>query len=179
MSDAPLETRKRWTLAVLLAVALGLALLPVAVATGWLGGGSETVRVAFVPFEAPGGDPDVQEAASAVTNSLHSRFAQQHDPRFTLLSPTLASQYRGQDLLPARIGQRLRADVVVAGQLLRDTATAGAQVAVSAQLVRARDGRALWSGRWQLGDPTSGEDRRRVVDWLEDRLDRTLQTVKP
>lgn len=160
-------------------MAVGLAFLPLAMATGIIGGAEETVRVGFLPFEAPGSDPGVQEAASAVTQSLHTRFVRDDDARFTLLSPTLASQYRGRGLLPAEIGRGLRADVVVAGQVRRDTATAGAQAVVAAQLVRVSDGRALWTGRWQLGDPASGPDRRRVVDWLEDRIGRTLQTVKP
>lgn len=160
-------------------MAVVLALLPLAMATGWIGGGEERVRVGFVPFASPEADPAVQEAASALTQSLHTRFVRESDPRFDLLSPTLASQYRDRGLLPAEVGRRLRADVVVAGQVKRDTATAGAQAVVSAQLVRVSDGRALWTGRWQLGDPASGPDRRRVVDWLEDRIGRTLQTVRP
>lgn len=162
-----------------MAVAVVLAVLPLAMATGVIGGGDETVRLGFVPFASPDEDPSVQEAASVLTQSLHTRFAREADPRFDLLSPTLASQYRGRGLLPAEIGRRLRADVVVAGQVKRDTATAGAQAVVSAQLVRVSDGRALWTGRWQLGEPASEPDRRRVVDWLEDRIGRTLQTVKP
>jgi len=172
-----LRRRKRHTLLLLVGVALLLSLLPLAVNLGWLGAPEEPVRIAFLPFETPEPDPRLQRAASTILQSLHTRFVRRDDERFTLLGPTAAAPYRDRELLPVEMGRTLRADLVVAGQLRRDTTGSSTRVLVSAQLLRVRDGRALWTGRSRLPDPEARGDRRRAVDWLEDRISRTVQTV--
>lgn len=177
-SEQDLARRKTRTAAVLVAVIAVLLLLPLAVAMGWLGGGNASVRIAFLPFAAPGGDAEIEATASAVGRSLHARFQERGDARLTLLAPTAASGYEGRDLLPVQVGRNLRADVVVAGQVRRETASAGGGAAVSAQVVRVEDGRALWTGRWRIQDPSAAGDRRATLDWLEDRVGKTLRTVR-
>lgn len=178
-TDPDLRQRKKRTATILVGIVAVLLLLPVAVATGWLGGGDETVRVAFLPFAAPEGGPELEAAASAIGRSLHARFEEGGDPRLSLVAPTTAAEYQGPDLFPVEVGRTLRADVVVAGQVRRDTASAGPGAAVSAQVVRVADGRALWTGRWRLEDPADASHRRRTLDWLQDRVGKTLRTVKP
>lgn len=128
----------------------------------------------FLPFEARTDDPGSQEAANAVLEAVHERFRREDDPRYALLGPTVTGRFRGSELRPEEVGRRIGADVVLAGHL-QPTSESAAEF--SAGLVRSADGRALWTGELAVADPGDREARRRVVDWITDRVRRTLQTV--
>lgn len=152
-----------------------LGLVPLALATGVFGGGrEEPVQVGFLPFEARGDDGGLEAASSAIFEGVHERFRREDDPRYVLIGPAVTARFRGSEMRPEETGRRIGADVVVAGHL---QPTAVGDIEIAAALVRSADGRALWTGELEVADAADRDTRRRVVDWIADRVRRTLQTI--
>lgn len=175
-SDEVRDRRKKLTLAVLVGVAVLLAFLPLAVSLGLFGGGdSPPARVGFLPFQAPPGEEELAEAATALVEGAHARFRDEGDPRLALIGPSETRRFRDSTEPPEALGRRIGADVVLAGGL-RPTSDGGAQV--SAAVVRVEDGRSLWTGEMTVAAPSDPSTRSLLTEWLWDRARRTLQTVR-
>ena len=176
--DPTPETRRRnkRTLWILLAIALALAFLPLAVWLGFFGAGNEPLRVGFLPFRSPPGDPGLQQAATGLMEATYDRFHEQDDSRFFLIGPSDTRGFQGSSAPPDSLGMRLGADVVLAGAV---RSTGPGKTKVSAAVIRVEDGRALWSGELEVPDVGAQNTRSYLSEWIWDRARRTLQTVRP
>lgn len=168
--------RRRRTLGLLIAVALLLGLLPLGLSLwGPAEGEAGPVRVAFLPFGAPDGRPDLGSLAAAVVEGAHTRMARADDPRLSLIGPAVTARFRGSSRAPEALGRSLRADVVLVGGVSPAEGSGGT---VAASLLRVVDGRELWTGELTVEAPSDPSARSYVTEWLTDRVRRTLQTAR-
>jgi TolB-like protein/Tfp pilus assembly protein PilF len=139
-----------------------------------LGGGVPPVveparpRIAVLYFEALGGDPEDAFLAAGLTEDLVVDLARVAALEVAARGEVLP--YRDRGLPPRTIARELGAAYVVQGSVRR----AGQRSRISAQLVRASDGRAIWAERYDrtvedLFD-LQADVSRRIVDALQIQL---------
>lgn len=176
--EPPPESRgegRRRTLIFLSAVIVLLLLLPLAVSLGVFGGDDDALVVGFLPFQAPPGEADLDRTATTLLEGVHGRFRDASNPYLSLVGPTVTQQFRDSREMPEELGRRIGADVVVVGGLRPES---DGTALLSVALIRAEDGRSLWTGELDLPRPPTAADRTRVLDWLHSRLRRALQAAR-
>jgi TolB-like protein/DNA-binding winged helix-turn-helix (wHTH) protein/Tfp pilus assembly protein PilF len=104
--------------------------------------------LAVLPLENLSGDPAQDYFADGMTDELITEVAWISSLR--VISRTSIMQYKGVHKPLAVIASELGVDAVVEGTVVRS----GQKVRITAQLIRARDDRHLWSGKYErdLGD---------------------------
>ncbi len=102
-------------------------------------GPDNSPSVAVLPFANLSGDPTQEYLSDGITDELIARLAQVGDLRVISLSSVMP--FKGSKLPPQEIARKLHVRMIVEGALLR----ARDSVRVSAQLVYASTGRAVWS----------------------------------
>ncbi len=141
--------RGRWAVAlmgaVLVAALLGL------MARNWRLRGQARPRIdsiAVLPLENLSGDPAQEYFADGMTDELITEIARIRSLR--VISRTSIMQYKGTHKPLSVIASELGVDAVVEGAFVRS----GQKVRITAQLIRARDDRHLWSEKYErdLGD---------------------------
>ena len=111
----------------------------------WRGAAPATLRtIAVLPLENLSGDPAQEFFSDGMTDELISELA--HISSLHVISRTSVMRYKGgaRKALPD-IARELKADAIVEGTVT----TTGGKVRISAQLIRARDDRHLWSQKYE------------------------------
>jgi TolB-like protein/Tfp pilus assembly protein PilF len=129
--------------------AVGIAVIAVLAATGWLafhrtGTGSdrpppEIASIVVLPFENLSGDPSQEFFAAGLTEEVTARLAQLKTLR--VVSRTSAMSLQGRRVPIAKIASDLNVDGVVEGSVRRE----GGQVRISVQLIDARTDTHIWT----------------------------------
>ncbi|HEY0779476.1 MAG TPA: tetratricopeptide repeat protein, partial [Gemmatirosa sp.] len=101
--------------------------------------------LAVLPFENVGAPGDAY-FADGVGDELASRLTSLQGLR--VIPPRSAREYRGSAKPPAQVGRELGADYLLTGQASWDRSGGAGRVRVTAELVRARDGSAVWADRY-------------------------------
>ena len=106
--------------------------------------GRPVESIAVLPLENLSGDPAKEYFSEGMTDELIGEIARITPLR--VISRTSAMKYKGvtRKLLP-EIARELNVDVIVEGTVVES----GGKVRISAQLIRARDDRHLWSGKYE------------------------------
>lgn len=141
VGDAPDATRKApWPVYATLAAVLLLA----AAGIFWR---RQTVKPAerlvlvVLPFENLSGDPEQEYFSDGMTDEMISRLGQRQAGRVTVLGGATSRHYKSSTKPAEEIASELNADYTLAGSVRR----AADQVRITAELVRTRDRRLLWS----------------------------------
>jgi serine/threonine-protein kinase len=122
-----------------------LLLLAAAAVYQWRGAApGELQSIAVLPLENLSGDPAQEFFSDGVTDELIGELAQLSSLR--VISRTSVMRYKGggRKALPD-IARELKVDAVVEGAVVK----AGNRVRITAQLIRARDERHLWSRKYE------------------------------
>lgn len=107
--------------------------------------GSETIRLAVIPFiNLSTGDQD-EFLADGITEEMITELAQMNPERLEVIARTTAMQYKGTKKATNQIAGDLDADYLLTGRVRRD----GNRLRVTAQLVRAREQVNLWAGTYE------------------------------
>jgi eukaryotic-like serine/threonine-protein kinase len=162
--------------------ALALAALAVAVAAAAYfypsrGGGATINSMAVLPFVNTSADPDMEYLSDGITESLTNSLSQL--PELRMIARTSAQRYKGREADPQAAARELGVQAVLTGRVVRR----GDQLAISAELVDARDNSHLWGEQYnrrasdvlvlqqeiareiagRLRARLTGEERRRVT----------------
>jgi len=128
----------------------------------------QLLRVAVLPLENSGGNPETEFLSDGVSDSLIARLSQL--PTLRVISRTSAIRYKGQPIDPCVVGRELDVGAVLAGRMV----TRGNALMISLELIDVRDDSILWAGRYNRGidDLASVEEEisQSVVEKLEARL---------
>ncbi len=106
----------------------------------------EQVRIdslAVLPLDNHSGDPSQEYFCDGMTEELISAVSKIRLLR--VISRTSVMKYRGTRTPVLAIAKELRVDAVIEGSVMRSDQT----VRITAQLIRAKDDRHLWSGRYE------------------------------
>jgi TolB-like protein/Tfp pilus assembly protein PilF len=101
-----------------------------------------TPRLAVLPFEALGSDPEDEYLADGLTEDLIVDLSRVEGLRVRGRGEVL--RYRGREVPPRTIARELGVDFVLIGSVRR----AGTRARISAQLLRATDGQVSWAERF-------------------------------
>jgi eukaryotic-like serine/threonine-protein kinase len=162
--------------------ALALTALAVAVAAAAYfyssrSGGATIDSMAVLPFVNDGADPDTEYLSDGITESLTNSLSQL--PNLRMIAHTSAQRYEGRETDPRTAARELGVQAVLTGRVVRR----GDQLAVSAELVDARDNSHIWGEQYnrrlsdvlavqqeiareiagRLRARLTGEERRRVT----------------
>jgi TolB-like protein len=126
------------------------------------------LRVAVLPLENSGGNPETEFLSDGVSESLITRLSQLSSLR--VISGTTAFRYKGQAIDLRAIGRELEVGAVLTGRMV----TRGNALSISLELIDVRDNSILWAGRFNRGidDLATVEDEisQIVAEKLEARL---------
>jgi eukaryotic-like serine/threonine-protein kinase len=129
--------------------ALGIAavvLVAVLAAAGWfyrLAGRGETIdSLAVLPFVNASADPNAEYLSDGITESLINGLSQL--PHLKVLSRDSAFRYKGKDMDAQTIGRELGVRAVFKGRVMQR----GDSLAISAELVDARDNSHIWGQQY-------------------------------
>lgn len=98
--------------------------------------------VAVLPFASVGADPNTEYLADGITESLISNLSQLS--HLKVISRNSAFRYNGRDIDPQAVGRELKVQAVITGQIVQR----GSGLAISLELVDARDNRQLWGAQY-------------------------------
>ena len=129
------------------ATVLALAALAVAVAAAAyfysLRNGEATINsMAVLPFANDGADPDTEYLADGISESLINSLSQL--PNMRMIARTSAERYKGRETNPQTVARELGVEAILTGRIMRR----GDQLAVSVELLDARDNRHLWGEQY-------------------------------
>jgi TolB-like protein len=100
--------------------------------------------VAVLPLEDLGDDPKQDYFAAGLHDELISILGRLYPDDLGVIAQTSMRHYKGTNKPIPQIGNELKADYVVKGGVRRD----GDRVHITAQLIRAKDQKQLWSGAY-------------------------------
>ncbi|MBA2528033.1 MAG: protein kinase, partial [Pyrinomonadaceae bacterium] len=131
--------------------------------------GSEAIdSVAVLSFVGEGSDPDAEYLADGISDGVISSLSRLPDLRVISLSTAL--RYKGRQVDPQQVGRELNVRAVLVGRMARR----GDLLAISAELVDARDNRRLWGGQYNRKPsellPLQDEIAREIAGQLTQRL---------
>ena len=169
------KSRPRWMLWATVSVILLVAALGIA---QWLRGRDRGIQsIAVLPFTNQGGNPDNEYLSDGIAESVIASLS--HLPNLKMIAFGSVLRYKGRPVDAAVIARDLKVDALVVGRL---TPRADG-LAISAELIDARDGSRLWGNEYdekagailsvqqeisrqiseQLRSHLSGEEKRRVA----------------
>lgn len=135
------------------------------------------LRVAVLPLENSGGNPETEFLSDGVSESLITRLSQLSSLR--VISRTSAFRYKGQAVDPSTVGRELEVGAVLAGRMV----TRGNALSISLELIDVRDNSIMWGGRYNRGidDLLTVEDEisQSVAEKLQARLTGDPHTTLP
>ncbi len=135
------------------------------------------LRIAVLPLENSGGNPDTEFLSDGVSDSLITRLSQLSILR--VISRTSAFRYKEQAIDPGAVGRELEVDAVLAGRMV----TRGNALSISLELIDVRDNSIMWAGRYNRGinDLVTVEDEisQSVAEKLEVKLTGGAHTLLP
>ena len=112
------------------------------------------LRVAVLPLENSGRNPETEFLSDGVSESLITRLSQLSSLR--VISRTSVFRYKGQAIDPCAVGRELEVGAVLAGRLV----TRGNALSISLELIDTRDNSIMWTGRYNrsIDDLVAVED---------------------
>ncbi|MEK6324036.1 MAG: protein kinase [Acidobacteriota bacterium] len=124
--------------------ALALALITLAGVGVYLlsSGGKAIDSVAILPFVNVSADPNTEYLSDGITESLISSLSQL--PNLKVMSRSSAFRYKGREIDPQAVGRELKVQAVLTGRVVQR----GEGLAISLELVDARDNRQLWGEQY-------------------------------
>ena len=131
---------KRGALAAAVVAAVGAA-VAAAVAL-WPAAGGSIDSIAVLPFANASQDPDMEYLGDGITESLINSLSQIPDLR--VMSRNSVFHYKGREADARAVGRGLKVAAVLTGRVTQR----GDSLAISAELVDARDNRHLWGGQY-------------------------------
>jgi len=138
---------------------------------------SSVLRIAVLPLENSGGNPETEFLSDGVSESLITRLSQLSSLR--VISRTSAFRYKGQAIDPSVVGRELEVDAVLAGRMV----TRGNALSISLELINIRDKSIMWAGRYNraIHDLVTVEDEisQSVAEKLEFKLTGGAPTLLP
>ncbi len=137
VTPGPVVIRRR---ALALRVALGVLVLAAAAAAALLIARKSAAidSLAILPFANSGGDPEMEFLSDGITESLIHNLSRV--PGIRVISRTSAFAYKGRKLDPRSVGKELGVRAVLVGSI----APRGENLAVSTELIDARDNSRMW-----------------------------------
>jgi TolB-like protein len=100
------------------------------------------LRVAVLPLENSGGNPDTEFLSDGVSEGVITRLSQMSNLR--VISRASVFRYKGQAIDPCAVGRELEVGAVLAGHMV----TRGNALSISLELINVRDNSILWAGRY-------------------------------
>ncbi len=149
------------------------ALLIIATATGawfWHGSGNKTIikSLAVLPFSYDRSDASHEFLADGITEEVINNLAQ--IPGLRVMARTTVFRYKGKDIDPQQIGQKLNVDAILTGRLTHHDE----QMTIQADLVRVSDGAQLWGQQFtrpeQQAHDLQGDITREISQMLRARI---------
>lgn len=130
--------------------------------------GTSALRVAVLPLENSGGNPETEFLSDGVSESLITRLSQLSSLR--VISGTSVFRYKGQAIDPRAVGRELEVGAVLAGRMV----TRGNALSISLELIDVRDNSIMWAGRYNrsIDDLASVEDE--ISQIVAEKLEATL-----
>ena len=116
----------------------------IAVAALYFGGSRRTriTSVAVLPFSNASGDPSSEYLSDGITEGVIDRLSGL--PNLRVISRTSAFHYKGKDIDPQKVAKELGVEALVTGRVVQR----GDNLAVSAELVDAREDKQLWGEQY-------------------------------
>jgi TolB-like protein/DNA-binding winged helix-turn-helix (wHTH) protein/Tfp pilus assembly protein PilF len=102
---------------------------------------AEHAVLVVLPFENLSGDPEQEYFSDGMTDEMISRLGQLHAERVSVLGGATSRHYKGSGKEAEGFARELGADYTLAGSVRREAG----RVRITAELVRSRDHRLLWS----------------------------------
>lgn len=118
--------------------------------TRGLGSSNETIEVAeskpptiaVMPFKNMSNDEEQEYFADGVTEDIITNLSSWKS--FPVIARNSTFSFKGQEMKPSELGQRLGADYIVEGSIRKG----GNKVRIAASLVDSKDDQQVWSKRW-------------------------------
>jgi serine/threonine protein kinase/tetratricopeptide (TPR) repeat protein len=164
--------------------ALVLVVAAIAGAVFYFGSTSRTniKSVAVLPFANASGDPNAEYLSDGITEGIIDRLSGL--PNLKVISRTSAFHYKKRDINPQKVGRELGVEALVTGRVVQH----GDDLAVSAELVDAREDKQLWGEQYsrrmadaasvqqEIATAISGNLRVRLTSEEKDRLAKSSAT---
>jgi serine/threonine-protein kinase len=133
------------------------------------GGKSRSIdSIAIMPLANQSGDPNMDYLSDGITESLINNLSQL--PDLKVMSRASVFRYKGQDVDPEEVGRKLKVQALLTGRVGRQ----GDTIAISLDLVDARDDRQLWGAQYthNMSDlvTAQAEISRKVLEQLRVKL---------
>lgn len=145
-----------------------LALLLVLAGAAWQFWPTATVSgkpsVAVLPFDNYGGDEATGRLADGLTEDIITDLAR--FPEFKVIARNSTETYKGRAIDVREIGKALDVGFVVEGSIAREAD----RVRVTAQLIDSKQGRHLWSQRWDRPDKEVFVIQAEIAEQIANRL---------
>jgi len=135
--------------------------------------GASVLRVAVLPLENSGGNPETEFLSDGVSESLIAKLSQLSSLR--VISGTSVFRYKGQSIDPRSIGRELEVGAVLTGRMV----TRGNALSINLELIDVRDNSIIWAGRYNrsLDDLATVEDE--ISQIVAEKLEATLRRSGP
>jgi TolB-like protein len=135
------------------------------------------LRVAVLPLENSGGNPETEFLSDGLSESLIDSLSQL--PNLRVISRTSVFRYKGHAIDPCVVGQELDVGAVLAGHMV----TRGNALSIRLELIDTRDNSIMWGDRYnrEIKDLATVEDEiaHRVAEKLQIRLTGRAHTPLP
>jgi eukaryotic-like serine/threonine-protein kinase len=143
---ASVAAPSRWSRRTILigAIVFVFVIAVIAVAAFYLGNRSHAAinSVAVLPFNNASGNPDTEYLSDGITEGIIDRLSGL--PNVKVISRTSAFRYKRRDVEPQKVAKELGVEALVTGRVIQR----GDDLAVSAELVDAREDKQLWGEQY-------------------------------
>src|SRR5262249_59630852 len=111
--------------------------------------------IAVLPLVDAAGDPQMEYLPDGITESVIDSLS--HLPELQVMARSTVFNYKGREVDPRQVGEKLKVRAVVTGRVERQ----GERLIIWAELVDASNGAQLWGDRYERRLPGSSPVRRR------------------
>jgi eukaryotic-like serine/threonine-protein kinase len=149
------SAKPRWSRRTILISSIVLASVVALIAVGAFYSVSSTRSpinsVAVLPFSNASGDPSTEYVSDGITEGIIDRLSRL--PNLKVISRTSAFRYKQREIDPQKVAKDLGVEALVTGRVVQH----GNDLAVSAELVDAREDKQLWGEQYsrKVADITS------------------------
>jgi serine/threonine protein kinase len=131
----------------------------------WLQPGDRGIRsIAVLPFENRGGDPDNEYLSDGITESVIGNLS--HLPKLKMIAFGSVLRYKGRPVDAATVARDLGVDAVVVGRITPRPDG----LAVSAELIDARDGSRIWGDQYDTKSSALLSVQQEISKQVSDQL---------
>ena len=120
--------------------------------------------LAILPFVNSSGDSDGEYLSDGITESLINNLSQL--PQLRVMARTTVFRYKGSEMDPPKIGNRLGVRTVLTGRLIQR----GDTMNIQAELVDVRDGTQLWGEQYTRSSSDIFEVQEQIANEITERL---------